>query len=864
MTGWTDERIPIGVLPASGEALDSWLERYAQRLRINTLDFVDYLGLPHVSARKMGTLGKMVRRLTEDERDVLQRRTGIGGEQLTAMTLEPYDGSLVRIDPVSRRLRCPPNWRHYGNTSRYCPACLEEEPARWQLRWRLGWTFACTWHELIMLDQCPQCGNAPPVATRGRHRAVPRPETCRSWIILRGQDVRCDFPLAQAPAVRLPKDGAVLATQHAVDTSVIADHHGAASRQRAGELSFLGRRALRGIHTQLELAPPGVREVLEECGGTTPRVAATHEVHDTHNIAVGTALAAIATDLEHPACDDLFAWLHRGHGQPIGVPRDHPTSDLGNWRPAGPRVTSRILRASDGQLTLKARLRYRTATPDAAAPSLSEDEVSQRAAKLPGMLWPSWMLRLLPAKAAHQPRIGGMRRACVNLMLIPGGPVGHGEASRLMGNRHFRSQQEALLAFVDADHIASTLAHFAHVVDMHTVPIDYARRRALFADESAELGLDERRHREICRSFGSRQFTPVHQERARWQLRRLLLGDEPYRSNHPPAWAHRFAYRLHPDLRAFFADQAGAILAAHGINEPVWWEPPDDWLDGIVLPVAPLNVAADRLTTLLAPGPPASDVAKNLGLTMHQLRLLLESRGISAPRPPKPRGPGHPTPRKGDLAPDRLRHLYEHQGMQQKDIAELAGCSAGIVRYSLREAGIPIRPRRAAGELARSVDRTWLRTEYHVKGRTAADIGRELNTGGNSITNLLDAWEIPRHPLRGHVPPPRVHSNPFADLPVELSPAIRRISIRQNSLTALRSAVLVPGYPTRRSAALTLGIPRTTFNAHLRLVEDGAGFDVFNHRKRPVRLTPRGQPLIKEAKLLIALLDELREPHRER
>jgi hypothetical protein len=165
--------------------------------------------------------------------------------------------------------------------------------------------------------------------------------------------------------------------------------------------------------------------------------------------------------------------------------------------------------------------------------------------------------------------------------------------------------------------------------------------------------------------------------------------------------------------------------------------------------------------------------------------------------------------------------------------------------------------------LARSVDPAWLRSEYHVKGRTAADIERDLNTGGNSITNLLDAWGIPRHPLRGHAPPPRVHTNPFDDLPVKLSPAMRRISTRQNSLTALRSAVMLPGYPTRRSAALILGIPRTTFNARLRLVEDSAGFAVFNHRKRPVTVTPRGQPLIREAKRLIALLDELREPHQE-
>ncbi|MDJ0344928.1 TniQ family protein [Streptomyces sp. H10-C2] len=853
MTGWTDERIPIAVAPAPGEALDSWLERYAYRLKINTLDFVDYLGLPHSSARTM------VRRLTEEEREVLQRRTGIGAEQLTAMTLEPYDGSLVRIDP-SRRLRCPPAWRHYGNTSRYCPACLEEDQAQWQVRWRLGWAFACTRHELLLLDHCPQCGNTPPVASLGRHRIVPRPETCRSWIIQRGPHVRCDFPLAQAPAVRLPKNGLVLTAQHAVDASVLADHHGSSARQRGGELSFLGRRALRGIHTRLETAPSVVRKVLDECGGAAPQVAAKQEVHDAHNIAVGTALAVIATDLPHPSSDELFTWLQRGSGRPINVPRDHPTSELWNWKPAGTRVISRILKASDGQLTLKARLRYATATSDAAAPTLSEEEIRLRAAKLPGMLWPSWTLRLLPAKAPHQPRIGGIRRACVNLMLIPGGPIGHRQAARLMGNNHFRSQQEALLAFVDADHIAGTLAHFARVVDTHTVPIDYARRRTLFADET-ELALDETRHREICRSFGSRQFTPVHQERARWQLRRLLLGAEPYQGNHAPAWAHRFAYRMHPDLRAFLTDQAGAVLAAHGIAEPVSWEPPDDWLDGNVLPVAPHGITTDRLAALLAPGPAAKDVATELGLTVHQLRLLLESRGVGAPKPPRPRGPGHPAPRKGDLAPSRLRHLYEDQGLQQKDIAELAGCSPGTVRYSLREAGVPLRPRRAAGELARFVSRTWLRTEYHIKGRTAAEIGRELNTGGKSVADLLDAWGIPRHPP-GHVAL-RTYPNPFSGLPVTLSAAMHRISIRQNSLTALRSAVLVPGYPTRRSAALTLSVPRTTFNAHLRLVEDAAGFAVFNRRKRPVRMTPRGQPLIREAQRLIALLDEARKPFQE-
>ncbi|MEU5031691.1 hypothetical protein [Streptomyces milbemycinicus] len=188
------------------------------------------------------------------------------------------------------------------------------------------------------------------MASLGRHRVVPRPETCRSWIIQRGPHVRCDFPLAQAPAVRLSKDGPVLAAQHAVDAFVLADHRDTAARQRGGELCFLGRRALRGIHTRLDAAPAVVREILDEYGGARPRVAAKQEVHDAHNVAVGTALAVIATDLEHPCCEELFAWLHRTPGRPVNIPREHPTSNLSNWKPAGSRVTSRILAASDGAL----------------------------------------------------------------------------------------------------------------------------------------------------------------------------------------------------------------------------------------------------------------------------------------------------------------------------------------------------------------------------------------------------------------------------------------------------------------------------------------------------------------------------------
>ncbi|MER7468644.1 TniQ family protein [Streptomyces sp. NPDC097981] len=167
MTVWTDERIPIWVPPVPREALDSWLEAYAYRLRTVTVDFVAFLGLRGSSPQKM------VRRLTDHERDVLVRRTGLSAEKLTAITLEPYNESILRIHPVSRRMLYPAAWRHYSTTSRYCPGCLAENEGRWQLTWRLSWAFVCTRHKLLLLDRCPRCERHPPVARLGRYLVLP-------------------------------------------------------------------------------------------------------------------------------------------------------------------------------------------------------------------------------------------------------------------------------------------------------------------------------------------------------------------------------------------------------------------------------------------------------------------------------------------------------------------------------------------------------------------------------------------------------------------------------------------------------------------------------------------------------------------
>ncbi|GGR68984.1 hypothetical protein GCM10010269_04670 [Streptomyces humidus] len=852
MSTWTDERIPLFVAPSPGEALDSWLERYAHRLRTHTVDFADYLGLSHAALRRM------VRRLNDDEAGLLQARTGVEVEQLRSMTLERFDGSLVRIAAQTRRLTAPAHWRVYGTTSRYCPACLADDQWRWQLHWRLGWAFACTRHNLLLLEHCPACGKHPPVASGGNHRMLPRPEACRALTDRGGRGTRCGFELTKAPAVGLRVGGAVLLAQAHVDATVMADHHSPAALERAGELSYLGRRALRGIRIRPEDVPAVALDIVHACGRALGGDEASWEVHDARNVAIGTALAAIATDPDHPLVDEVFAWMCLSPEKETGELREHPTRYLRNWTSAGPRVVRRILAASDPQLTLKARLRYGTATAEPAEPHLNEADITVRASKTPGMLWPSWTLRLLPPKSPNQPRIAGIRRACASLMLIPGGPAGHRQAARIMGNPQFRSNLESLLAFVDADHICSILVHYARVLDAHEVPIDYARRRALFADEMNPLLLDENAHWRLCKSLGTRQFQRVHLERLRWQLRRLLLGADPLPGNHAPDWTHRFAYRTHPEILAFLDEQAHRNLAAHHVtDEPVTWEPPAHWLDDIAPPQPLVDIPTECVRALLTPDSTARDVAQTLGLTVHQLRLLMENRRLSAQTRPHNKGNYPRPPRQGYLVPDQLRDLYQRQRLQQRQTAELAGCTPSIVKTALQQANIPLRPRRAPGELKRSVDLAWLRTEYHDKGRTVADIARELAAPDTNVSQLLDAWEIPRH-AAGHSAPPAWQPSPFVGLGVPLSPDMERISTRAGALEELRTALLLPGYRTRRAAALTLGIPRTSLNGRLKKLETAAGFAIFNHRKRPVALTARGQALLDEAQLLLQRLDHER------
>jgi len=140
--------------------------------------------------------------LSENQYATVAAATGVSPDVLSAMTLSSYDGTALRLDPESNRLNAT---FPFGalTWSRYCPECLNESQGRWQIPWRLGWSFACVEHRRLLADTCPSCG-----VNQRRHHSyarTPTPMLCR-----------CGGSLAAAPTLRLSPDHPVIEAQRQI------------------------------------------------------------------------------------------------------------------------------------------------------------------------------------------------------------------------------------------------------------------------------------------------------------------------------------------------------------------------------------------------------------------------------------------------------------------------------------------------------------------------------------------------------------------------------------------------------------------------------------------------------------------------
>jgi TniQ len=196
----------------TGESLDSWLEAIARRHQCR---FGDLLTATVIQAHPRRSDWLVA--LSPDQRCALAAATGVIEDVLTTMTLEHYHGRALHVDPNNRTLRrsFPCGWR---TGSRYCPHCLAGSGGRWQLAWRLNWTFACIRHNCLLADSCPQCG------ARQRHRphnatSIPEPGSCpRFRVAPNSRGHRCGAALSMADVLTVPDGHPALVTQRCINT----------------------------------------------------------------------------------------------------------------------------------------------------------------------------------------------------------------------------------------------------------------------------------------------------------------------------------------------------------------------------------------------------------------------------------------------------------------------------------------------------------------------------------------------------------------------------------------------------------------------------------------------------------------------
>lgn len=714
--------LPLRLAPLPGEALDSWLDALAHRLKVPVIDLCWSLGLPggpHNVLRKDDIPANRVVLLRDHEAQAISAAAGVPVPLLHAMTMARYDQRAIMIDHASRRISLRAMWGR-GRGSRYCPGCLAETGGRWQLRWRLTWSFACTTHQRLLADTCPGCDSVPGFRA-SESFLPPSPGYCEAPVPLPGESRRpgsrhrcCGVGLARTPTLQIPAGHPVLAAQRVLDELIDGDTasfglYEAAPQATITVLADLraiaGRVITHALHREIpgDMAADHVTAELHQLARQqqASQHAAQHRVGAAPPMTAASALGLshavqVMTSQDAGTAAGRLRWL-----TPAAGPGRLPTyaSGLDDWG----RSTSDVLRraqlaALGPNLRPGDQLRYRSAAP---APAVRLDATGAlaraRRDAIPSVFWPAWTARLLPRQERY-PSLRGPAFAAS--LLLAGTRLTHAEAAGLLGGviTHWTvtTTLQRLHATPQWSNICAALTALAGYLDAQPVVIDYERRRhldyvGLLPDaewEDIRLRTERADHLQL-----SRRLAPY----ARHVLFTRLSGLPFTRAPFPrPGDDHKFKNRLAafitaltPELAAELARVAEDFLGRHQIrDEPATWQPPAKILDGLDLPgpeIASLDLnAVHKLAR--TDGTSAAAIARRLGTTSDAIQALL----LDHPAPADPAGGARRRRARYDISREQLRDLHHGQGRSFTEIGQLTGYSTTAIRELARAYAIPV------------------------------------------------------------------------------------------------------------------------------------------------------------------------------
>lgn len=558
--------LPLRVPIVPGEALDSWLEALARRHQVTIGTLTAALGWP-VPA----TPGRLVAGLPGQVLRRLEHHAGLPAGRLDDAVLDRY----LLLGPARRR----GSW--------YCPPCLAEQDGRWPLAWRLGWTFACTTHGVLLCDTCPACGQAP----RGRagRAGLNPPGTCANTI---KRNNCCGADLCQVTPSRLAPCHLVLAAQHWAGALLTVDdtgpgQNGASPRTVLSDLGIVGSWVLRQAPAgQFAGFGPQALAAWREQNQRSPAARQPGRFPPASAVLTAALAATAMTVLagsDEQAIEQIRALLPPRAGprqaRPAGLPAQR-------WRQLSQPARGRFLRALDPDLRPDERIRYRTGTAQAAIPAEPAAVLAARAWAIPQLLWPQWAIRLMPARGFAP---GPFRSAIAACLLLPGRP-GRAISTAITALHAYRSALAAgtvLRALADGGHdtVLTAISCLAGYLDASGSPIDYQRRRDLIPAETITAS----QWRQLCYGAAAHPGETRRHRDAQRYLFQLLTGADLHDPRHALAFTttsdyshyHAFAGTLPTGLRDALHRHAAALLHDLGIGEPLTWSPPPSCCAGL-------------------------------------------------------------------------------------------------------------------------------------------------------------------------------------------------------------------------------------------------------------------------------------------
>lgn len=151
-------RLPGGIVPLPGEALASWLLRYAEPFGIAPDDL-----LLRNSDIELTGRGDWCRRPHPRLVERLAMATGVDPARIIEMTFgagtddEALDDLRERFS--AQRFRAPATISRRQRRVAVCPSCLADDASPYVRRdWTAGWATVCTDHNTVLIGDCPECG----------------------------------------------------------------------------------------------------------------------------------------------------------------------------------------------------------------------------------------------------------------------------------------------------------------------------------------------------------------------------------------------------------------------------------------------------------------------------------------------------------------------------------------------------------------------------------------------------------------------------------------------------------------------------------------------------------------------------------